>query len=180
PAAPPAGAAGIRPRRRTMTDPSTTGPIEKLPVGIPGFDLIALGGLPQGRTTLVVGSAGSAKTVFASQFLAEGVARGEHGVFVTFEEPPRDVRRNLLGFGWDVARWEAEGAWTFVDASPHPEEEAVVTGEYDMGGLLARMEHAVRAVGADRVAMDSLGAVFARFAETSTVRRELFRIVSTL
>jgi circadian clock protein KaiC len=160
--------------------PAATDPIDKLPIGIAGFDLIALGGLPKGRTTLVVGSAGSAKTVFAAQFLAEGIARGEPGVFVTFEEPARDVRRNMLGFGWDVAGWEADGRWIFVDASPRPEEEAVVVGAYDMGGLLARIEHAVRTTGAERVAMDSLGAVFARFADTPTVRRELFRVVSTL
>jgi circadian clock protein KaiC len=163
-----------------VSDATTTPPIDKLPVGIPGFDLIALGGLPRGRMTLVVGSAGSAKTVFAAQFLAEGIARGEPGVFVTFEEPPRDVRRNLLGFGWDVAGWEREGSWAFVDASPRPDDEAVVVGDYDLGALLARMEHAVRIVGAQRVAMDSLGAVFARFADMATVRRELFRIVGTL
>jgi circadian clock protein KaiC len=156
------------------------GPIDKLPVGIAGFDHIALGGLPRGRTTLVVGSAGSAKTVFAAQFLAEGIKRGEHGVFLSFEESPRDVRRNLLGFGWDVERWEAEGVWTFVDASPRPDEEAVIVGDYDLGGLLARTEHAIRRVGARRVAMDSLGAIFARFPDTPTVRRELLRVVTTL
>lgn len=63
--------------------------ITKLPTEIHGFDLIALGGLPEGRTTLVAGSSGSAKTVFAAQFLAAGITRrGEPGVFVTFEETP--------------------------------------------------------------------------------------------
>lgn len=61
-------------------------PIVKLPTGIPGFDLIAYGGLPQGRTALVSGTAGSAKTVFAAQFLAAGIQKfNENGVFVTFE-----------------------------------------------------------------------------------------------
>jgi circadian clock protein KaiC len=153
----------------------------RLPVGIPGFDLIASGGLPRARTTLVAGTAGSAKTVFASQFLAEGVTRaGESGVFVTFEETPGDIRGNMLGFGWDIARWEADGRWAFVDASPHPEDGAVLTGEYDMGALLARVEHAVRTVGATRLVMDSMGAVFARLGETPIVRRELLRIVSAL
>jgi circadian clock protein KaiC len=164
-----------------MTDHATNGAIERLPIGIPGFDLIAQGGLPRGRTTLVAGTAGSAKTVFAAQFLMEGIARGdEHGVFVTFEEPPGDIRGNMRGFGWDIARWETDGKWAFVDASPQPEDEGVVTGEYDMGALLARVEHAVRTVGARRVAMDSLGAVFARLGESPVVRRELFRIVSAL
>jgi circadian clock protein KaiC len=163
-----------------MTD-RTAAAIERLPIGIPGFDLIAQGGLPRGRTTLVAGTAGSAKTVFAAQFLTEGIARDdEHGVFVTFEEPPSDIRGNMRGFGWDIEEWEADGKWAFVDASPQPDEEAIVTGEYDMGALLARVEHAVRTVGARRVAMDSLGAVFARLGDSPIVRRELFRIVSAL
>jgi circadian clock protein KaiC len=164
-----------------MTDATKDGGIERLPVGIPGFDLIAQGGLPRGRTTLVAGTAGSAKTVLAAQFLAEGIARGdEPGVFVTFEEPPSEIRGNMHGFGWDIAGWETEGKWAFVDASPRPDDETVLTGEYDMGALLARVEYAVRTVGARRVAMDSLGAVFARLGESPIVRRELFRIVSAL
>ena len=161
----------------------TQGPdsIEKLATGIPGFDLIAGGGLPKGRTALISGTAGSAKTVFASQFLAEGIVQaGENGVFVTFEESPDNIRRNMLGFGWNIQQWEADGNWAFVDASPHSDDDAVVTGSYDFGALLARIEHAVRKVDAKRLSIDSLGAVFTQFSDASIVRRELFRIAVAL
>ncbi len=106
--------------------------IEKLETGLSGFDLISLGGLPKGRTTLVSGTAGSAKTVFAVQFLAEGNTRAnENGVFITFEESPGDNRRNMKGLNWDISRWESEGKWAFVDASPQPEEEKIKSGDYD-------------------------------------------------
>ncbi len=155
--------------------------VEKLETGIPGFDLVAQGGLPKGRTTLVSGTAGSAKTVMACQFLAEGIKQAdEGGVFVTFEESPGDIRQNMLGFGWDIRGWEGEGQWAFVDASPQPGEEAVVTGSYDLGALLARIEYAVRKVGAERLSMDSLGAIFNQFDDSATVRNELFRIASAL
>ncbi|WP_165360710.1 circadian clock protein KaiC [Candidatus Chloroploca sp. Khr17] len=154
--------------------------IERLPTGIPGFDHIANGGLPRGRTTLVSGTAGSAKTVFASQFLAAGVQLGEAGVFVTFEESPAALRRNMLGFGWNIAEWEEQGRWAFVDASPQADDELMIMGAYDLSALLARIEHAVRRVGATRVSMDSLGAIFNRLADTRVVRNELFRIVTSL
>jgi len=155
--------------------------IEKLPTHIPGFELISLGGLPCGRTTLISGTAGSAKTVFASQFLAEGIRQGnEGGVFVTFEEGTNDIRRNMLGFGWDIQQWEKEGKWAFVDASPQPGTEPIVIGEYDLGALLARIENAVRRVDARRVSLDSLGAIFTQFTDNNTLRRELFRVVSAL
>jgi len=155
--------------------------VEKVATGIPGFDFIADGGLPKGRTALVAGTAGSGKTIFANQFLAEGIRRhDEGGVFVTFEEQPNDVRRNMMSFGWHIGRWEADGMWAFVDASPEPGYEMTVIGDFDFGGLLARIEHAVRTIGAKRVVMDSIGAVFHHFETASRVRHELFRIASAL
>ena len=154
--------------------------MERLAVGIEGFDLVAEGGLPAGRATLVAGTAGSAKTVFAVQFLAGGVVRGEPGVFVTFEESPEEIRRNVDGLGWDVAAWEAERKWAFVDASHQPEDEAVVSGDYDLGALMARIEYAVRSIGAKRVAVDSMGAIFTRLGGDSGIRRELHRVLHGL
>lgn len=153
--------------------------INKLETGISGLDLITQGGLPEARTTLVTGTAGSAKTVFAAQFLAEGIKRGENGVFVTFEESPNDIRHNMIGLDWDVPTWEEQGKWAFVDASPQP-EETVVTGSYDLGALMVRIENAVMRVGAKRVSLDSLGAIFTQFADAAVVRRELFRISTAL
>jgi len=154
--------------------------VEKLPTHVGGLDHIFEGGLPRGRTTLVSGTAGSSKTVFACQFLAAGVGVGEHGVFVTFEETPEDIRRNMAAFGWDIARWEQEGRWRFVDASPQPGGPAELAGEFDLGAMMARIEHAVRTVGAERVSVDSLGAVFAQMPDPATIRHELFGLVTSL
>ena len=76
--------------------------LERLEAGIPGLELITRGGLPRGRLTLVAGTAGSGKTIFAAQFLATGIEAGERGVFVTFEERPSAMRRNMRSFGWDI------------------------------------------------------------------------------
>jgi circadian clock protein KaiC len=163
-----------------MTSETPQGPVEKRPTGITGFDHISDGGLPRGRATLVSGTAGSAKTVFAMQFLLEGIARGENGVFVTFEEAPADLRRNVLGFGWDLAALEADRKICFVDASQRPEEERIEAGSYDFGALVARIETAIRRVDAKRVSLDSIGAVFAQFSDSASVRRELQRISAAL
>lgn len=156
-------------------------PVVKIPAHIPGFDLITDGGLPEGRTTLVSGTAGSAKTVFACQFLAAGIVIDKSpGVFVTFEESPEDIRANMLALGVDIESLEAAGRWVFVDASLKPGEDEVVSGEYDLGALLSRIIHAIKKAGAQRVAMDSLGAIFSQFTDASTVRAELFRIAHTM
>src|SRR5437868_932891 len=102
-----------------MTQSRIDASVQKLPTGIASFDVIAKGGLPRNRTTLISGTAGSGKTVFAVQFLATGISdANEHGVFVTFEESAADIRQNMRSFGWNLDQWEQEGKLAFVDASP--------------------------------------------------------------
>lgn len=155
--------------------------IKKLPTGLAGFDAISVGGLPEGRTTLVSGTSGSAKTVFACQVLAEGIKQfNEGGVFVTFEESPADICRNMAGFGWAIEKWVSQDKWAFVDAAPDPGVETIVTKGYDLGALLARIEHAIRKTGAKRAVLDSVGAIFGQFADNNVVRQELFKIAAAL
>ena len=155
--------------------------IQKVPTGIDGLDFITHGGLPVGRTTIVAGSAGSAKTVLAANFLACAIRKfDESVVFVTFEESPEEIRRNVASFGWPIAKWEADGKWAFVDGTVDPEHETIEVGQYDFGALAARIEHAVQRVGAKRLAIDSLGAVFSQFDDRAIVRREIHRIATAL
>jgi circadian clock protein KaiC len=153
-----------------------TGPIERHPTGIKGFDQAALGGLPAGRPSLLTGTTGSGKTLFAVEFLARGIQMfGEPGVFVTFEETPGDLRRNFASLDFPIAQWESEAKWAFVDASADI-GEAPVVGSYDFGALVARLVDAARRIGARRMSLDSLDAVFTRFGQTPVVRQELHRI----
>ncbi len=154
--------------------------IDKTATGITGLDDVMMGGLPTGRTTIVAGSAGSAKTILAVQFLMEGVRNGEGAVFVTFEESPEDIRRNVSSLGWDLTPYEEAGLLAFVDVSPTPEHEAIFAGQFDLGALMTRIEYAAGKTNATRIALDSLGAVFAHFDESRTVRNELRRIAAAL
>lgn len=155
--------------------------VRKIETKIPGFDHISQGGLPFGRTTLISGTAGSAKTVMAVQFLVEGIRQAdENGVFVTFEEPPEDIKTNMGGFGWDTDQMEADGRLVFIDASPQIGIEPIIAGQYDFGALIARIEYAVKKVNAKRLSLDSLGAVFNQFNDSNTVRSEIFRLVIAL
>ncbi|TCZ67059.1 circadian clock protein KaiC [Flaviaesturariibacter aridisoli] len=153
----------------------------KAPTGIPGFDVLSFGGLPRGRATLVSGSSGSGKTIFCCQFLLEGVRQwGEHGVFVSFEEPVDDLRRNVRSFGWNLAALEKAGQWAFVDAAISFDSATKVMGEYDLHALLARIEAAVKAVKARRIVLDSIGSLFHYFDDPATIRRELYKILQVL
>lgn len=134
--------------------------IPKLPSGVPGLDQITLGGLPAQRVTLVLGTAGTGKTMFAAQFLAQGATNGEAGVFVSFEEPVADLRRNLATLGWDLGSWESAGHWEFVDGSPVGDgltsSPTTDEGDYPLSTLAAQIGHAVDRTGATRVVLDSV------------------------
>ena len=155
--------------------------LERVQTGVEAFDELVMGGLPRGRATVVGDTPGSGKTVFATQFLANGIAQfNESGVFVTFEESPKEIEANMAGFGWDIARWVREKRLAFVDASPRADDEIVI-GEFDLAALLVRILHAAETVKAKRVVLDALAQLFDHFiAEPKILRRELFRISSAL
>lgn len=152
--------------------------IKRVKTDIDGFEEISHGGIPEGRTTLVSGSSGSGKTIFAIQFIHNGIIKNDPGVFVTFEETPKDIKRNMLGFGWNLEKLEKENKLAFVDASPHPRE--VETGSYDLSAFLARIKHAIKKVKAKRVAIDSVSALFTRYKDPALIRRELYVIAAEL
>ncbi len=155
--------------------------LERVKTGVAAFDELVMGGLPRARTTVVGGTPGSGKTIFAVQFLAHGITMyGENGVLVTFEESPGDIESNMRSFGWDLGRWRREGHLAVVDASP-PTKEELVIGDFDLVGLLSRIQHAAKSVNAKRVVLDSLTQLFDHFiGDPKVLRRELFRVTDAL
>ena len=91
--------------------------MDRVSTGIKGLDEMLHGGLPRGRTILVVGSPGSGKTTFAMQFLVGGAKLGETGLYVSFEEKPERMKSNLSSFGWNLDSLEHDGKITFIDAT---------------------------------------------------------------
>ena len=154
--------------------------VVKVPTGIKGFEDLSLGGLPKGRSTLVIGPPGSGKTIFGMEFLYRGATMfSQPGVFVTLEEKPVDLRENFFGFGWDLEELERKGLFCFVDVSPREDAEEIV-GDYDLKGLIARIKHAVSKVKAVRVVLDPITALFSQYEERRIIRRDLHLLLSEL
>jgi circadian clock protein KaiC len=154
--------------------------VQKLRTMIEGLDDITHGGLPIGRSTLVCGTSGTGKTLFALQFLYNGIVNlDEPGVFVTFEESPADIIKNAYSFNWDLPALIEQGKLFILDASPDPEGHEVV-GEFDLSALIERIQYAILKYKAKRVAIDSITAIFQQYDSLSMVRREIFRLVSRL
>ena len=153
--------------------------LAKSPTGIKGFDEITGGGLPAGRPSLVCGPPGAGKSLFALQFLVNGVTLyGEPGVFLTFEESRADVLADVSSLDFDLDGLERDGR-LLVDALVL-EPSSVDTGEFDLEALMVRLAWAVEKFGAKRVAIDNVEALFAAFTRPALIRSELRRLLRWL
>jgi len=152
------------------------GALPKAPTGISGLDEITQGGLPRGRPTLVCGAAGCGKTLFAMEFLLRGAEQhGENGVFMAFEETEQDLSQNVRSLGFDLDKLVADGRIAVDHVHIEP-AEIHETGEYDLEGLFLRLGMAIDSVGAKRVVLDTLEALFGGFTNQALLRAELRRL----
>ncbi|MGH7077610.1 MAG: circadian clock protein KaiC [Acetobacteraceae bacterium] len=154
--------------------------IPKSPTGIGGFDDLTLGGLPSGRPTLVCGSAGCGKTLFAATFLIRGARDyDEPGVFVTFEERPGDIISNVasLGFALDKMVDDQQIAFEYIALE---RSQLTEVGDYDLEGLFLRLEFAIDSIGAKRIVLDTIDSLFSVFSNEAILRAEIRRLFGWL
>ncbi len=150
--------------------------LAKSPTGIEGLDEITEGGLPEGRPTLIAGNAGCGKTLLAMEFLIKGAQEyNEPGVFVAFEETPEDLYQNVASLGYDLPDL-IKRKQIYIDHILMDRSEIEETGEYDLEGLFIRLGHAIDTIGAKRVVLDTLEALFSSFTNTAVLRSELRRL----
>jgi circadian clock protein KaiC len=154
--------------------------LAKCPTGIRGLDQITDGGLPRGRSTLVCGGPGAGKTLLGIEFLARGARDfGEAGVFVSFEERPDDLAKNAFSLGFDLGRLVRSKRFA-VEHIVLDRNQLLEAGEYDLEGLFIRLGAAIDAVGAKRVVLDTIEALFGVLTNQGILRAELNRLFSWL
>ena len=151
--------------------------LEKSSSGIQGLDEITEGGLPKGRPTLICGSAGCGKTMFAMQFLVEGAQNDEPGVFVSFEETQEELEKNFASLGIDLKTLEEQKKFA-VEYIYMERSEIQETGEFDLEGLFIRLAYAVKQIGAKRIVLDTIEAIFSGLPNEFILRAELRRLFS--
>jgi circadian clock protein KaiC len=144
--------------------------------GIQGLDEITEGGLPKGRPTLVCGAAGCGKTLLAMEFLVRGAVQfNEPGVFIAFEENAEELTKNVASLGFDLEDLTKKKK-IVVDYVYIERSEIEATGEYDLEGLFVRLDHAIKSVGAKRVVIDTIEALFSGLPNPNILRAELRRL----
>jgi circadian clock protein KaiC len=149
-------------------------PRTKAATGIAGLDEMTGGGLPRGRTTLLVGGSGSGKTILALQFLVNGIVRcNEPGIFVAFEETPKRIVANAETFGWELSELQQNKLF-LMDAQPG--HDLVQSGTFDLSGMLVALGAKAASMKAERIVFDALDIVLALLPDPAAQRREIYRL----
>ena len=165
-----------RPKKPAKTSVPEGPALAKAPTGIQGLDEITGGGLPRGRPTLLCGSAGSGKTMLAAEFLVHGALEfDEPGVFMMFEESAEELAQNLRSLGVDLDKLQRQKK-IVIDHVHIERNEIQETGEYDLEGLFIRLGHAIDTIGAKRVVLDTIEALFSGLPNHAVLRAELRRL----
>ncbi|MEO8659163.1 MAG: circadian clock protein KaiC [Bryobacteraceae bacterium] len=142
--------------------------------GILGFDEMTNGGLPAGRSTLLIGGAGSGKTIFSLGFLVHGAQHcNEPGIFVAFEESSARIISNAATFDWKLAELQRKKLF-FLDGEP--DFDLLQSGNFDLTGMLAILGAKVKEMGARRIVFDALDIILALLPDVAAQRREVYRL----
>ena len=154
--------------------------LKKLETGVPGLDVLTLGGLPEGRSSLIVGKSGTGKTVVGLQIASHLARTGVKTIIVAIEESPEDLQDSGDTLGLGISRLVKSGALHFADITRPMDGPTLVSGDYDLFGLTHRLEALVQQTGARAVVLDSATALFSPRPPQETLRSHFFQLVHTL
>jgi len=136
--------------------------MKRVSSGVPGLDELIQGGFPEGRSILLVGGPGTGKTILSTQFLYKGALKGEPGIFLTLEERPSNLRREMSLLGMDIPKMEKKGLISIIDASlirlgqRSDEHFVLAPDKFDIKHIIATIINTSRQTGAVRLVIDAL------------------------
>lgn len=145
----------------------------RLSSGIAELDAMLGGGIPEGDSLLIAGPSGSGKSVFASQFIAEGLHCGEPGIVAIFEERPEEYAARAAGLGMDFASAQQDGKLNILYLRPL---------DLSVDETMREIIDAVHRTGAKRVVIDSLAGFELALAPgfRDDFRESLYRMIGAL
>jgi circadian clock protein KaiC len=154
--------------------------LKKLATGVPGLDVLTMGGIPEGRATLVAGKSGTGKTVLGLQIASNLARQGIKTILLAVEESPEDMQDSGDALGLGISRLVHEGKLHFANIGRPMDGPTIVSGDYDLFGLVHRIEAMAKQTGARALILDSATALFSPRPSAEALRSHFFQLVHTL
>ncbi|HET7696828.1 MAG TPA: circadian clock protein KaiC [Vicinamibacterales bacterium] len=153
--------------------------LRKLETGVPGLDILTLGGIPEGRSTLIVGKSGTGKTVVGLQIAGNLARQGTPTIVLAVEETPEDLQDSGDALSLGISRLVKEKKLHFANIGRPMDGPTIVSGDYDLFGLVHRVEAMVKETGAKAIVLDSATALFSPRPAPEALRSHFFHLVYT-
>ena len=154
--------------------------LEKIESGIKGMDVLLNGGFPEGRTFLVSGSCGTGKTLFASQFILEGLDNKEPCVYVTFEQGKKKLFEDLVQVGINLETYVDAGLLKVIGGAIGRIRYFKDNTKANFLDITKEIEDVVKQIGAKRVVIDSINLYLMLFESDSERRNAMVALTSRL
>jgi circadian clock protein KaiC len=126
---------------------------ERIFSGIPGLDERIGSGFIKDTTTAIIGTSGTGKSTFAFQYIAEGVRKGEPGLFYSLEENADGIRMMAKGYGYNITELENNGLAILLGSVEDDNPDA----------LIANLAAEIKRTKAKRLVIDSLSAFESKY-----------------
>ncbi|MFP4363188.1 MAG: circadian clock protein KaiC [Spirochaetia bacterium] len=152
--------------------------INKSSTGVDGLDSILRGGIPTGRTALVHGSPGTGKTILGLQFLLANIRAADAAIFISFEEEAASLKQNARSLDWDLDALEKENKLALLDLRPDP--SAVLSGDFDVSGMLALIEGTIKRINAKYLVIDAIDILLKLIESEIRMRNQVYLLHSWL
>lgn len=143
--------------------------IPRVKTGIPGLDPLIQGGFVRNSVNLVTGGTGTGKTIFAAQYIWEGLKKGEPGVYITMEQHPTDLKQDFLQFGWDFAKYEKQGLCVIDYFDPA-----------QVNNIASAILNSVKTSKAKRLVIDSTSVIGLTIENEMMIRRKILSLVDVI
>ncbi|MBI4258623.1 MAG: AAA family ATPase [Thaumarchaeota archaeon] len=162
---------------------------ERVGTGVLGLDELIQGGIPKGRIIVLMGEPGAGKTILSVQFLVSGmVKQGEKCLYVCMDEEKKDLFREMLQFGWNLAEFEEKGLLHFIDATPlrfMPERTKlgltyVDRKDFTLSSVIEVVQRTVKETQAARIVVDSMTPLILQYGDVMQRRWATMELVTAL
>jgi len=155
-------------RRIKKAKPSFKAPLklERITSGIPGLDRLIEGGFWKGSTVLISGGAGTGKSIFCTQYIMEGIRKGENCMFITLEQKPEDLIGDVKRFGWDLRKYIQEKRLYLEYMDP-----------FQLTDITSPLLDKIKQHKIERVAIDSTAVFGMYYKDPFEVRKQLFKLL---
>jgi circadian clock protein KaiC len=145
----------------------------RLSIGVPELDKMMGGGIFEGDSCLVAGPSGTGKSALATQFIAEGLRRGESAIIAIFEERPLGYAERAASIGLNLKTPQETGKLEILYLRPL---------DLSVDETMQEILDAVERIGAKRLVIDSLVGFEMALAPgfRADFRESLYRMIGAL